>query len=231
MREDGAFDRARQVAVRTMSTDAWKEDVRQEDATLVRHIRQMTRINRLGMITENFQAGRAYTYASRTGDARPKKAVERAYCVGFVAAGVADDVIDEMTRTDKYVARMVLDASAIARFGTITVACERAEKPELWAHIAGSPELRKCNYGKWIYADSAGADAGRAHARGGKKTRAAIGPYLESPVPDDAVCLLCVDLKWGRRADGPNGLFTQLEGALTAVRRGVGGENFEILKF
>jgi hypothetical protein len=30
--------------------------------------------------------------------------------------------------------------------------------------------------------------------------------------------MVCVDLKWGRRADGPNGLFTQLEGALSPLR-------------
>ena len=209
-----AFERARQVAARTMSTDEWKDDLRKEDPTKVLHFRQLTRMTGLGMIVESWQAGRAYTYRSRSGGT--KKGVERSFVVGFVSAESADRLIDEMTRTDLYVAKMHLDASMYVA-GTLTEAGKIAVtvmggKAEAWMRVIGHPEMRKCNYGRWIY-------VGAEHDTEQKRdARAIIGPYLEHPVPDTAVCLVCVDLKWGRRANGPNGLFAQLEGALSSVR-------------
>ena len=79
---------------------------------------------------------------------------------------------------------------------------------EAWMRVVGHPELRKCNYGRWIYVEPENDTEQK------RKARAIIGPYMEHPVPH----MVCVDLKWGRRADGPNGLFTQLEGALSALR-------------
>ncbi len=133
-----------------------------------------------------------------------KKGVECPYVLGFVSADIADALIDAMTRTDKYVAKMHLDAGmyvsgAFTDVGKIAVTV-MGGNAEAFMRVVGHPELRKCNYGRWIY-----------------EARAIIGPYMEHPVPDTAVCLLCVDLKWGRRADGPNGLFTQLEQALSEV--------------
>ena len=209
---DAAFERARRVAARTMSTDEWQDDLRKEDPTKARHLRQVTRLTDLGMIVESWQAGRAYTYASRSGGV--KKGVERSYVLGFVSADIADALIDAMTRTDKYVAKMHLDASmsgALTGVGKIAVTVMGGNS-EAWMRVVGHPELRKCNYGRWIYvAPENDTDQKR-------EARAIIGPYMEHPVPDTAVCLVCVDLKWGRRADGPNGLFTQLEGALSALR-------------
>ena len=60
-----AFESARRVAVRMMRTAALAEELRNEDPTMVRHIPQLTRINRLGMITSNSQAGRNSRYTSR----------------------------------------------------------------------------------------------------------------------------------------------------------------------
>lgn len=166
------------------------------------------------MIVESWQAGRAYTYASRSGGV--KKGVERSYVLGFVSADTADGLIDAMTRTDKYVAKMHLDAGmyvsgAFTAVGKIAVTV-MGGNAEAWMRVVGHPELRKCNYGRWIYVPPENDTDQKREAR------AIIGPYMEHPVPDTAVCLVCVDLKWGRRADGPNGLFTQLEGALSALR-------------
>ena len=211
---DAAFERARRVAARTMSTDEWQDDLRKEDPTKARHLRQVTRLTDLGMIVESWLAGRAYTYASRTGGV--KKGVERSYVLGFVSADTADGLIAAMTRTDKYVAKMHLDAGmyvsgAFTGGGKIAVTV-MGGNAEAWMRVVGHPELRKCNYGRWIYVPPENDTDQKREAR------AIIGPYLEHPVPDTAVCLVCVDLKWGRRADGPNGLFTQLEGALSALR-------------
>jgi hypothetical protein len=212
MPRDAAFERARRVAVKTMSTDEWKDDLRKEDPTKARHLRQVTRLTGLGMIIESWQSGRAYTYASRSGGV--KKGVDRSYVLGFVSADIADGLIDAMTRTDKYVAKMHLDASmyvsgAFTDVGKIAVTV-MGGNAEAWVRVVGHPELRKCNYGRWIYVEPANDTEQKREAR------AVIGPYMEHPVPDTAVCLVCVDLKWGRRADGPNGLFTQLEQALSA---------------
>lgn len=211
---DAAFERARRVAARTMSTDEWQDDLRKEDPTKARHLRQVTRLTDLGMIVESWQAGRAYTYASRSGGV--KKGVDRSYVLGFVSADTADGLIDAMTRTDKYVAKMHLDAGmyvsgAFTGVGKIAVTV-MGGNAEAWMRVVGHPELRKCNYGRWIYVPPENDTDQKREAR------AIIGPYMEHPVPDTAVCLVCVDLKWGRRADGPNGLFTQLEGALSALR-------------
>ena len=204
MTTDAAFERAQKVAVTAMSTDEWKDDVRKEDVTKVKHVRQLTRITKLGMIVESMQAGRKFSYTSTEGE---KSGLERAFCVGFVSAHMAENLIGQMTRTDKYVAKMIIDeGSWPPRHGSIAVTF-MGGKEEAWAHIVGHPNLRKCNYGRSIYVEPETEQRARA--------RAAIGPYLESPVPDSAVCLVCVDLKWGRRADGPNGLFTQLENALS----------------
>ena len=211
---DAAFERARRVAARTMSTDEWQDDLRKEDPTKARHLRQVTRLTDLGMIVESWLAGRAYTYASRSGGV--KKGVDRSYVLGFVSADTADGLIAAMTRTDKYVAKMHLDAGmyvsgAFTGVGKIAVTV-MGGNAEAWMRVVGHPELRKCNYGRWIYVPPENDTDQKREAR------AIIGPYMEHPVPDTAVCLVCVDLKWGRRADGPNGLFTQLEGALSALR-------------
>jgi hypothetical protein len=130
--------------------------------------------------------------------------------VGFVSAESADALIDAMTRTDKYVARMHLDDSILTDVGQTAVTV-MGGSAEAWVRVGGHPEMRKCNYGRWIYVRPENDTEQKREAR------AIIGPYMEHPVPDTAVCLVCVDLKWGRRADAPNGLFTQLEAALSAA--------------
>ena len=194
------FERARKVAARTMSTDEWKDDLRKEDRTKAKHFRQVARLTDLGMIIEGWQAGRAYTYASRSSGSA-KKGVDRSFVVGFVSAEIADALVDEMTRTDKYVARMHLDAGAFANgaladAGKIAVTVMGGTS-EAWMRVVGHPEMRKCNYGRWIYNVAPERDTDQKRA-----ARAIIGPYMEHPVPETAaVCLVCVDLKWGRAAE------------------------------
>ncbi len=149
----------------------------------------------MGMIVESWQSGRACSGGV-------KKGVERSYVLGFVSADIADALIDAMTRTDKYVAKMHLDASmyvsgAYTDVGKIAVTV-MGGNAEAFMRVVGHPELRKCNYGRWIYVSPEDDTEQK------RKARAIIWPYMEHPVPDTAVCLVCVDLKWGRRADGPN---------------------------
>ena len=44
-----------------------------------------------------------------------------------------------------------------------------------------------------------------------------IGPSLAHPIPDNAVCLLFVDMTIGRLASAPSGLFSELERCLRRV--------------
>ena len=174
-----AFERARRVAVRTMRTAAWKHEIHGEDPSMVKHIPQLTRINNMGMITWNSQAGRNSRYFSK--------------------------------KTDKYVARMGLaDDKTDHTVGRIGVTV--AQTGKLWESRASpffQAQDRNCNYPGMIF----GWNSTPMHM----KARAQIGAYLESPVPETAVAVLLVDMRWGRKADGTKGLFTEIERALAHV--------------
>jgi hypothetical protein len=205
------FERARRVAVRAMRTAAWKDAIRGEDATMVKHIPQLTRINNLGMITWNSQAGRNSRYFSKKTGKRELMA-ERAYCVGFVSPHVADAFLEYMwLHTDKYAARMQLaDESTDYTVGRIGVTV--AQTGKVW-ETSVSPHYeardRTCNYPPMIFE----WNSTPMHM----KARARIGVYLKDPVPDTAVAVMLVDMRWGRRANAPKGLFTEIERALAHV--------------
>ena len=56
-RKMDAFERARKVALRVMRMPMWQKGIGEEDPLMVAHIPQLARINKLGMITINSQAG------------------------------------------------------------------------------------------------------------------------------------------------------------------------------
>ena len=211
------FEQARRVALRTMRTRAWREDIRAEDETMVAHIPQLLRINGLGMITENSQAGRSHHYTSQA-TGRREHAAERAYCFGFVHPDVADAFIHWMwLHTDKYAVRAQIVEEWPGPVGRIGVTTEGSEWVT-WVSPFGDPGCRACNYGRWIYPEQGRAASSTAdHEAMLAKARRAIGPYLAHPVPGTAVFLLLVDMKWGRRADSRRGLFTEIEHGLHAV--------------
>jgi hypothetical protein len=207
------FERARRVAVRAMRTAAWKDAIRSEDPTMVSHIPQLTRINKLGMITWNSQAGRNSRYFSnKTG--KKELMAERAYCVGFVRADVADAFIEWMwLHTDKCVARMGLaDASTdhtVGRIGVTVAQTGKAWETSVSPHFEAND--RRCNYPPMIFE----WNSTPMHM----KARAQIGEYLADPVPETAVAVMLVDMRWGRRANAPKGLFTEIERGLAHVGR------------
>ena len=196
-----------------MRTAAWKHEIADEDPTMVEHIPQLTRINKLGMITWNSQAGRNSRYLSKN-TGKEELSAERAYCVGFVSPRVADALIRWMwLHTDKYVARMGLaDATTDRTAGMIGVTVGQTGKA--W-DTSVSPffqaQDRNCNYPDTLFKTE--STPARVEAR------AQIGAYLESPVPETAVAVLLVDMRWGRIASAPKGLFTELERGLAHVNR------------
>ena len=229
MAAPGEFELARRVAVRMMETRAFAKDIEEEDPTMVKYISDLRRLNELGMITSNSQSGKRSTFAHyQTG--KRVDLVERAYCYGFVDAAVADAVIQWMwDKTDKYVTRAI-DVEAVARgdtelyavlsdFGRIGVTRSECDGAASWPTRASAvvmPHDYKCNYGRWVYPEQRGAPA----TADGEEAIKHVGPYLAHPVPRSAVCLLCVDMRLGRRADARDGIFTQLEAALNATRTG-----------
>ena len=179
---------------------------------MVAHIPQLVRINKLGMITINSQAGNVRYYKSvRTG--KRATSAERAYCCSFVPADAADKILRWMwTHTDKYAVKVYIGGDEkLLDFGWIGVTTE--DGGETWVtqlRPAAGREFRKWNYpsaGMW----NEWTREERARAR------KAIGPYLESPIPESAVCLLFVDMTIGRLASAPSGLFSEIERCMRSV--------------
>ena len=208
-----AFERARKVAIRVMQLPMWQKSIGEEDPLMVAHIPQLARINKLGMITINSQAGNVrHVKSLRTG--KQATIAERAYCYGFVPADAADKILRWMwTHTDKYAVKVYIgDDEKLQDFGWFGVTTH--DGGETWftsVTPAVRPEIRNENYppmgGMWEQWTR--EERARAHK--------AIGPYLESPIPESAVCLLFVDMTIGRLASAPSGLFSELERCLRRV--------------
>lgn len=206
-----AFERARKVALRVMQLPIWQKGIGEEDPLMLAHIPQLIRINKLGMITINSQAGYVRHFKSAKTGKRLTMA-ERAYCIGFVREDTADKILRWMwTHTDKYAVKAYIGDDAMADFARIGVTTQ--DGGETWVtkvNPAGPPKFRNENYpsiGHW----KGWTREERARAR------KAIGPYLESPIPESAVFLLFVDMTIGRLASAPSGLFSEIERCLRRV--------------
>ena len=94
-----------------------------------------------------------------------------------------------------------------ARLGVTTL-----DGGETWAtkvNPAGPPDFRNWNYPLGMWGQWTREERARAHK--------SIGPYLASPIPDSAVCLLFVDMTIGRLASAPSGLFSEIERCMRFV--------------
>ena len=67
------FDRMRAKVLAMLGSAEWRAARKAEDPTMERHIPQLVRLNELGLLTFDSQAGR-----------RDMAYKERAYCFGFV---------------------------------------------------------------------------------------------------------------------------------------------------
>jgi hypothetical protein len=209
-----AFERAKRVALRMMRTRMWQKAIGEEDPMMVAHFPQLARINKLGMITINSQAGHVRHYRSvQTG--KQKTMAERAYCQGFVRPHEADEILRWMwAHTDKYAVKPQVgddsvDGKVFADVGTFGVTTN--DGGATWitkVRPSGPAILRTWNYpSSSIWESATREDRARA--------RKEIGPA--HPVPESAVCLLFVDMTIGRIASAPSGLFSELERCLRAL--------------
>ena len=210
-----AFERAKRVALRMMRTRMWQKAIGEEDPMMVTHFPQLARINKLGMITINSQAGHVTHYKSvQTG--KLATMAERAYCEGFVRPHEADEILRWMwAHTDKYAVKMQVGDDAVddkvfadvGKFGVTTT-----DGGATWVTTvrpSGPAVLRTLNYEGPIWESGTREERARA--------RKVIGPSLVHPIPDNAVCLLFVDMTIGRIASAPSGLFSELERCLRAL--------------
>ena len=189
----------------------WQKSIGKEDPLMVAHIPQLARINKLGMITINSQAGNVrHVKSLRTG--KQATIAERAYCYSFVPADAADKILRWMwTHTDKYAVKVYIGDDEklldFARLGVTTL-----DGGETWVTKvtpAVPPDFRNWNYPLGMWEQWTREERARAHK--------SIGPYLASPIPESAVCLLFVDMTIGRLASAPSGLFSELERCLRFV--------------
>jgi hypothetical protein len=182
-----AFERAKRVALRMMRTRMWQKAIGEEDPMMVTHFPQLARINKLGMITINSQAGHVTHYKSvQTG--KLATIAERAYCEGFVRPHEADEILRWMwAHTDKYAVKMqvgddAVDDKVFADVGVFGVTTQ--DGGATWftnVRPSGPASLRNENYPSSAVWESATRED-RARAR------KEIGPSLAHPIPESAVC-------------------------------------------
>ena len=189
-----SFDDVRDAVIARLSSPGWAAERAAEDPTMVRHIPQIVRINRLGLLTFDSQAGRADA-------ARAYK--ERAYCYGFVrdretACGLVAWV---SLNTDMY-------ASLVVVMGP------PGPDPDNSFRASASEVLLRNTAGKFPVTVEAGVVESTVSPFAIPAERHVAGKT--APVPDDAACVLLVDLVWGRPA--AEGLFAAIEAGLAAVR-------------
>jgi len=187
-----SFDEVRDAVVARLASAGWAAERRAEDPTMVQHIPQIVRINRLGLLTFDSQAGRA--------DGEHK---ERAYCYGFVrdretACGLTSWV---SLNTDMY-------ASLVVVMGP------PGPDPSNAFRASASEVLLRSTV-KFPVTVEGGVVDSTVSPFVIPAERHVAGPTAP-PVPDDAACVLFVDLVWGRPA--ADGLFAAIESGLGAVR-------------
>jgi hypothetical protein len=95
------FKDAMAYSIENLSSPEFKERVKEEDATMLKHIPILKEINALGYITHDSQAGRKHSGNSPS-NGRYYEYHERAYIMGFMLESVATQFIQKMgLETDK----------------------------------------------------------------------------------------------------------------------------------
>ena len=95
------FEDAVSAAVKKFSSPEFIKNIKEEDESMLRHLNILKRINSLGYITEQSQAGRKHKGLSYN-DGKPFVSEERAFICGFMLESMASQFIKNMAlHTDK----------------------------------------------------------------------------------------------------------------------------------
>jgi hypothetical protein len=190
----------RLTSIRPMMFDGVRDSVARNNAASRDPIaQQIVRINALGLLTFDTQAGHS------SGSYR-----ERAYCFGFMRDRESALTFTEWVslNTDAYASLVVLQG--------------HARNPRARYVATDAEVLLRRTAGNF----PVGADGDKIDTR--------VSPFAlqanryvagddHPPVPPDAVCVLCVDMVWGRHGDQIDGLFTAVEAGLKAHSKGLAG--------
>jgi hypothetical protein len=190
----------RSKALAVLRSDEWRAERTREAPKMKRYFTQIVRINELGLLTFDSQAG-----------VSNRKYKERAYCFGFVRDRA---FAFELTRwvslhTDKYASLVVVQGDG------------RPDPHNRFVASAADVMLRT-TAGLFPVTAHVRADG----ADGTMEIHSTVSPFTtpyyrhlagKDPVPADAVCVMFADLVWGRAAGARDGLFTAIERALVRV--------------
>ena len=184
------FDRMRAKVLAMLGSGEWRAARNAEDPTMVRHIPQLVRLNELGLLTFDSQAGR-----------KDRAYAERAYCFGFVRDRASAMRLTQWVslHTDKYASLVVVQGNG-------------PDPRNNFVASAADVMLRRTAGCFPVSVD--GAEIRSTVSPFAIPVNRHVADD-EDHVPLDAECVMFVDLKWGRGADTKHGLFTAIESGLT----------------
>ena len=91
------FTDAKKKIIQMFDSDNFKQRIRDEDRTMIRHLDILKEINKYGYLTTESQAGRkCYKGKKSYFDGKPYEIKERAYISGFMKKDNAEKFIKEM---------------------------------------------------------------------------------------------------------------------------------------
>ena len=196
------FDRVRAKALAMLRSDEWRAERAREAPAMARYFPQILRINELGLLTFDSQAGISN-----------RKYKERAYCYGFVRDRAFARKLTEWVslHTDKYASLVVVQGNG---------------RPDPHNRFFASAEdvMLRTTAGLFPVTAHVGAD-GAHGADSTMEVHSTVSPFTTPyyrhfagpDLPADAVCVMFADLVWGRAAGARDGLFTAIEKALVRV--------------
>jgi hypothetical protein len=189
------FKDAQKLAVEHLSSQEFLNRVQEEDSTMLKQLDILKKINSLGYITNDSQAGRRSTglhYAEKW----EMLIEERAYMYGYMMEDKATKFIEQMAyQTDKNAVMIPVCGDDIAVPSSMDLpltTTTRVSTGKRWTHTHVSmvlPENVDTFYRKQLHINKR----------------------------EKAVIVFCWDTKWNRMADGPNGLFTDIVKVLNTL--------------
>jgi hypothetical protein len=174
------FTDAQKAAVAMFSSPEFLDRIKEEDDTMLKHMKLLQDINRAGLLTTNSQAG-------NTTRGKGYVITERAYIDGFMPEATAEKFIKEMNiHTDKVAVYVPYCEDSIHIPSSLDVPLTTTRKNgQITVHTHMSLALPQST---WNF----------------------FRKQVKLNKSEKAVYVFCYDTKWSRNASGPRGLFTEV---------------------
>lgn len=181
------FRDAQKRAIQLLDSEEFKQNIIEEDPTMLKHYSTIKEINKSGYITFDSQAGRCHKGKKSFFDGKPYEIKERAYIIGFMKKDVAEKFIKEIgINTDK---------NAIY----VPVCGDDIDIPR----VLDIPFTITINEKGTIVNTHTSVAIPQSYANFIKK-------QIKLNKSEDVVNIVCWDTKWCRNASDKNGLFTDI---------------------